>query len=68
MRQKFTFKYEGQLVAEDCKLQFKYDMDEEVSLVQIHSMCKRFAQAMGFAEASVDKVFGEDHWEGEFLN
>jgi hypothetical protein len=43
------------------RLSFELPPDAHCSL--IHSMCKRFAIALGYAPQTVEEVFGDDRFE-----
>lgn len=36
-----------------------YSIGPDENIWKIHSLCKRFCLAMGYSEASVERVFGE---------
>lgn len=44
--------------ANDIHLQFSAYPDMHIS--KLHSLCRRFALALGYAEGSVDQYFGEE--------
>ncbi len=40
-----------------------FDVDQDMQLETLHRMCRYFALCLGFAESSVDKVFGEESYD-----
>ena len=38
----------------------RFSVPTDMTLEELHTLCKRFALACGYAEASVEQVFGED--------
>jgi hypothetical protein len=40
-----------------------FDVNQDMSLEALHRMCRYFALCLGFAESSVDEVFGEESYD-----
>jgi len=39
-----------------------FDVDQDMPLEALHRMCRYFALCLGFAESSVDEMFGEESY------
>lgn len=44
-------------------IDLRFGVNPDITLQEFHGLCKRFALAMGFAESSIEEVFGETYWE-----
>lgn len=40
-----------------------FTMPEDYTIYTLHRLCKRFAAALGYAESTIEKAFGETVWE-----
>lgn len=65
MMDKLIFKYKDKSGQEDEYNQtvtVSYNVPEGMSIYTLHRLCKKFALTMGYADASVESVFGETQW------
>ena len=46
------------------EMHLSYSFPGGMSVAAFHRACKRFGYALGFAQESLEKYFGEDNWEG----
>ena len=48
---------------EDCNdFYLNFIVSEDMTIWELHRLCKRFALALGYAEKNVEDVFGEDYY------
>lgn len=40
-----------------------FEVDQDMSLTELHRLCCRFAACLGFAEKSIEEVFGEENYD-----
>lgn len=59
-----TFHYELQDGDKtDHEINLSYSYPDGMSVSEFHRACKRFGYALGFAQDTIEKYFGEDTWE-----
>ena len=59
--EKYQFGYKSDNCdAPNLKMEFE---SEDTHISEFHRMCKAFAAAVGYAEASIEKYFGPSCWE-----
>ena len=48
---------------EDCNdFYLNFIVSEDMTIWELHRLCKRFALALGYAEKNFEDVFGEDYY------
>lgn len=59
-----TFFYDTQEDEETSnEMHLSYSFSGGMNVAAFHRACKRFGYALGFAQESLEKYFGEDNWE-----
>lgn len=44
-------------------VELTFEVPEDLHCAAFHRMCKKFGLVLGYAEASIEKYFGEDSYE-----
>lgn len=47
-------------------ISLSFEEDQDMSLEALQRMCRAFALCLGYAESSVDKVFGEANYDDRY--